>query len=427
MSLKLDQIAHQVFDALAHDYAGMAECDDRLGAQWDALVARSARTRLLNDRLLYQYVTQRLASLGDHNLCFLAGPNCSYTPETCGFDVRRHEDALFVTRAGQDGRVHAGDALTTINNSSLDAHLERVLGNPTGSDDPARQAWAPVLAQASHSRVRRTDGSMADLRLRRFPSLPGAAGPCSLATRDDGTIVLTVTQLDNGELGELIDAHACELAKAPRLVIDVRSCVGGAETNAYPLLDYLFDEDGDLHDIEGPEVVLTNYTVANCHRREMQIAQLRALARVRDDDETRTTLSWLDDNLETVRANRGKGYVEEVVEADSLPVHAGPKGQHVLLLTDVTCGDAAEWLVRLAQGSPRVTTVGRATMGTLDYANPLAMAFEDRFIFVYPMSKTKAAAEGRGMRGIGITPDIVVPFTPRECTEDVVLARALEA
>lgn len=426
MALKLDQIMQQVFDALAHDYAGMPECDDGLGKQWVTAFGAASRNKLLYDKLFYQYMTQRLAGLGDHNLCFLTGPNCSYTPETCGFDVRRYGDELWVTRARQDGRVKPGDAFVTINRSAPDDHLARAIGNPAGSADPERQQWEALLTQATHGLVRHADGSTTDLKIRRFPASLGACDPCTIDALSDGTLVIRVTQLDDGTLGALVDAHRDELARAPRLVIDVRTCSGGAEANAYPLLDYLFDEDGDLRDIEGPETVLTNYSAANCQRREAQIAQLRALAQVQDDEETRATLSWLDDNLQTVRANRGKGWVEEVVEADSLPVHAGPAGQRVVLLTDVVCADAAEWLVRIAAGSPRVTTVGRATQGSLDYANPLAMAFEDRFIFVYPMSKTKAAAQGQGMRGVGIAPDVCVPFTPRECTEDVILARALE-
>lgn len=54
------------------------------------------------------------------------------------------------------------------------------------------------------------------------------------------------------------------------------------------------------------------------------------------------------------------------------------------------------------------------------------MAFENRFIFVCPMTKTLAAAEGRGIRGKGIEPDVYVGFSPEECTKDVVLERALE-
>ena len=104
-----------------------------------------------------------------------------------------------------------------------------------------------------------------------------------------------------------------------------------------------------------------------------------------------------------------------------------PAGQRLVLLTDVTTADAAEWFVRTVSASARALTVGRATCGSLDYSNPLAMAFEDRFILVYPMTKTKACADGHGMRGVGLAPDVRVPLTPAECARDVVLERALQA
>ena len=425
MAMKLDQIARQALDALARDYAGMPECDDGLGRRWQSAFEAASRSKILYDKLFYQYMTQRLACLQDHNLCFIAGPNCSYAPEDCGFDVRRHGEGLYVTRVRQETRLQVGDVFESVNKQSLDECLAHMVGNQVNGDDPDRQLWGAVLTQATHGIVRHADGSVEDFRIRRFPLQLAAHGPCSCVTLDDGDCLLTVTQLDTGEIGEVIAAHRDELRAAGRLVIDLRTCSGGTEACAHPLLDYLFDDACDLAEIEDPEAILTNYTEANCDRREAQIAQLRTLAAAHDDEQTRSTLSWLDDNLQVIRANRGKGYVEETVQPDSHPIQAAPTGQRVLILTDVTTADAAEWLVRLARTSARVTVVGRATSGNLDYANPLAMAFEDRFILVYPMSKTKDAAEGRGMRGTGILPDHHVPFMPEECTRDVILQHAL--
>ena len=57
----------------------------------------------------------------------------------------------------------------------------------------------------------------------------------------------------------------------------------------------------------------------------------------------------------------------------------------LVVLTDTATADAAEWFARMAKDAPRATLVGRATLGNLDYSNPVAMAFENRFIFVYPI------------------------------------------
>lgn len=426
MAIKLDQIMMQVFDALAADYAGMPECDDGNEKQWVAACGKAWQNKILTDKLFYQYMTQRLIGLADRNLCFLTGPNCSYQPETCGFSVRRFGEELWVTSVREDTRLVPGDAIVAINKSKPAAHLSYAIGNPTGSDDPERQDWGFLLANSSHFVVRHADGTVQDLKTRRFPAAQSPQEPCRFETLEDGTCVLTVTELDDEDAAELLVSHRTEAEGAPRLVIDVRGCSGGMESMAYPLLDWLFDEATNLRDVLEPEVVLTNYTERNCVRREAQIEQLRRLSRVESDDEaTRAALGWLDENLEAVRANRGKGYVEETVQPEDLPIAAAPAGQKVLVLTDATTGDAAEWFARVAKKAERATVVGRATMGNLDYSNPLAIAFEDRFIFVYPMSKTKAAAEGHGIRGIGILPDVAVPFTPEECTRDLVLERAL--
>lgn len=424
MAMKLDQIVQQIFDALRKDYAGMPECDDGNERQWAAICTRAEKSKILTDKLFYQYMQQRLAGLGDRNLCFLTGPDASYQPESCGFRVRRFDDELYVTEVGTDTRLVPGDAIELINRNTPLKHLSYAIGNPTGSDDPDRQDWSFFLTNSSHFTVRHADGSRADMRTRRFPmaeALP--VRPCALKVLEDGTCVLTVSQFDNEEAAKLLAVHAGVAAKAPRLVFDLRGCSGGIESMAYPLLDWLFDENTNLNEVLEPEVVLTNYTATNCAHREAQIAQLRKLASVQGGEADE--LDWLDENLAAVRANRGKGYVEETVQPEDMPISAAPAGQKVLVLTDTTTADAAEWFASVARKAPRATQVGRATAGSLDYSNPLAMAFDNRFIFVYPMSKTKAAAEGHGMRGTGIVPDVTVPFTPEECIRDVVMERAL--
>ena len=92
----------------------------------------------------------------------------------------------------------------------------------------------------------------------------------------------------------------------------------------------------------------------------------------------------------------------------------------MFLLTSGHTADAAEWLASVAKKSTRAKQVGQATRGTLDYSNPVTLAFGDRFVFTYPMTKTVEAAQGKGIRGTGLTPDIA-------CQADEALKKALEA
>ena len=119
----------------------------------------------------------------------------------------------------------------------------------------------------------------------------------------------------------------------------------------------------------------------------------------------------------------GAGLLLEDAPIDPLAIKAVGTQQEVFLLTDVTCEDTGETLVRWCASSPKVTTIGRATMGDTEYLNPLTVAFDEDFAFTYPLSKTIAAATGTGITGIGIQPSVNVDWTPVECHEDVILQR----
>ena len=64
MTIRLDQTARQILQALESDYAGMPECDDGQGAHWARLVERAARSHALYDSTFYRYLSRRIAGLG---------------------------------------------------------------------------------------------------------------------------------------------------------------------------------------------------------------------------------------------------------------------------------------------------------------------------------------------------------------------------
>lgn len=418
-------IAEQVFDALDNDYAGFAAHDD--GGWWRALARRMAASGQLSESRLYQLVLRRVAALDDPAVRFLPGPGSAAGRTWCGFSARRLGDDLLVTRVQGDERMRVGDVLTRVDGCTPDEFAARIAGAsaPGGPLPAGRQDWGALLPFASRARVRRADGTERDFRLRSFPKPDEDLDPCELRFLDDGTAVLRVTQLDDDRAARLLQAQADLVRRAPRLVIDLRTCSGGMESNAYPLLGHLFSHDTTLAEVLGDEEVLTNYTQANCGRRERQVEQLRVLAAVRPGEGGPDLEAWVDQSLAAVRAHRGQGMVRETVECDDVAVPAGPQGQRVLVLTDFATADAAEWLARLAARSDRATLVGRATRGSLDFANAVSISFDDRFVLVYPMSMTAAASRREGTRGRGVAPQVEVPLTARECVDDVVLERAL--
>ena len=298
-------------------------------------------------------------------------------------------------------------------------------------DDHAGKAWHKLFRKADElglldddlleammqERLAHLDDP--NLRLMRLDANASAAlesAPCTLEVRGDAA-VLTVGNLDSTEAADLLTEHADQVRAAKKLVIDMRDCTGGVEQAAYPLLDWLFDEPTTLETLIGTQQVLTNYSTGACKARIAQFTQLKALIEAQGAGDT---TAWLDQGLQAAQESMGKGFVEESLAPAQLDIAAAPAGQRVFLLTSGRTADAAEWLASVAKKSTRAKQVGQATRGTLDYSNPVTLAFGDRFVFTYPMTKTVEAAQGQGIRSTGILPGIA-------CQADEALKKALEA
>lgn len=297
-------------------------------------------------------------------------------------------------------------------------------------DDHAGKAWHKLFRKADELGLLDDDLLEAmmqerfahlgdpNLRLMRLGANADSAfesAPCAFEMQGEAA-VLTVGNLDSTEAADLLAEHADQVRSAKTLVIDVRDCTGGVEQAAYPLLDWLFDEPTTLEALIGTQQVLTNYSTGACKARIQQFTQLKTLLEAQGAGDT---TAWLNQGLQAAQESMGKGFVEEALAPAQLDIAAAPAGQHVFLLTSERTADAAEWLAGVAKKSPRATQVGRATRGTLDYSNPVTLTFGDRFVFTYPMTKTVEAAQGKGIRGTGITPDVA-------CQAEEALAKALE-
>lgn len=297
-------------------------------------------------------------------------------------------------------------------------------------DDHAGKAWHKLFRKADElglldddlleammqERLAHLDDP--NLRLMRLGADASAAlesAPCTFEVQGDA-VVLTVGNLDSTEAADLLAEHADQVRTAKTLVIDVRDCAGGVEQAAYPLLNWLFDEPTTLETLIGTQQVLTNYSAGACKARIAQFTQLKALLEAQGAGDT---TAWLDQGLQAAQESMGKGFVKESLAPAQLDIAAAPADQCVFLLTSGRTADAAEWLASVAKKSTRAKQVGQATRGTLDYSNPVTLAFGDRFVFTYPMTKTVEAAQGKGIRTTGILPDIT-------CQAEEALAKALE-
>ena len=131
--------------------------------------------------------------------------------------------------------------------------------------------------------------------------------------------------------------------------------------------------------------------------------------------------------MEIWRQNYGKGLVYQppapAEEQYIVPAQRAPG--KVVLLTDTFCENEGEQFAAMCQrcGS-KVVTIGRPTMGTLDYYDCVHLAVNEHMTLSYPIRMTKAAYEGRGISEKGLPVDEYIPWTPEEIHEDRLLNRA---
>lgn len=86
------------------------------------------------------------------------------------------------------------------------------------------------------------------------------------------------------------------------------------------------------------------------------------------------------------------------------------------ILTDECCCSAGEYFVELASKSPKVSVVGRPTMGINDYSNCTNAVWGD-FYFAYPTSRDCRIDLGKGLLGKGVPVDEYIKWTPDSIDE----------
>ncbi len=408
---RYDYILKDIIRALQNDYVGAQE----LGSEYDSRFYINAcgaahHSDRMDDLLLLRYCSQMLATTFDTSLHFDLCPGDAYTPGTRGFYARRINDALIVTHVFEEARLKPGDAIVCINDAPPDQIRRDVQKNFFYALEPEREQWNGLLKMAETISLRLDDGTLKKLDLRSYPRQERQSHP-RLEQIDAHTVYLNPDILDGSPaLQELLYANSGLLSGCRKLILDLRSSSGPDPSAMIPLLPYLFSGKRRAGDVLPDEILLTNYTQRNC--------EWKAWALECAGDES----GWPD----RLRQRAGEGLTEEVLSFWDDPdlELQGLFGGKLILLTDTWCENAGEHLAEVAQALGGYT-LGRPTMGTLDYTNPVTVLCDSDFAITWPMSKRKSAAEGRGIKGKGLPVDEYIPFTAVEATCDLLLQRAI--
>ena len=349
-------------------------------------------------------------------------------PEALGFRLRVFEQRLFVEWADEATGLRKGDEIVAVAGKSIEETFQEHRAYFV-SQTPERHYldWARLLKYLKDVIVARGGEKLA-IHL----SDPSDT-PASLFEHyalDEQTYYMKMGDFSNElAIGQLYEQVFPKLATIKNLIIDVRVNHGGSDSLYFPLLKYLLPAGKGFNELElkdedyGMEIL---YTPTNVAHRLAQFDEFLQEERV--SEETRHQLEVMSADL---KANQDKGYVVYgAADEDGEDIFTREKGlvespERVILLADVMCGSSGDNFVDLMKKMPKVTVVGRPTLGILDYANCCTADFGD-FSLLYPTSRWLALDAGKGMTDKGVLPDVFVPWTPKHLERDVDLEVALQ-
>ena len=421
--MRYDLIFQEIVKTIRDDYAGRQEIRNIHISKMFASSLGNAFSKGTLDRLFFLRVMQQyFAVLQDRNLKLTLEDSEEYRASSRGFYTRRKGDSLYVTEVTQETRLRPGDKIIRIQSKTPGYFRTHLMQNIFGSDEEEREMWNGFLKMANNITVEHADGSTEKLELKSYAPEP-LLSEVSFRQVDETTVYLKIESFyDEEGIEQLVKEHKEALDACEKLIIDVRKNRGGYDDAYRPLLPYICDRSMMWKDFMGEQGIYTNYTKKNCERR---IAQLRPFAEGDDPEEA----AMAKDMIRETQNQFGVGYVYEkdrdlAVSEEKIVVGHAPK--QVILLTDTWCEDTGESFVQQCRRQERVKVIGRPTMGTIDYSNPITIDFGDGIRFTYPISRSRDCQKGRGVRRRGVRVDEYIPWTPAECTEDPILKRALE-
>ncbi|WP_221565084.1 S41 family peptidase [Alkalihalobacillus sp. TS-13] len=414
-----------IFDDVVHilhnDYSG---CVDKKG--WDNPSFYRNQIKKLNaaensDEMFVQIVQDYLLDFNDLHMSFKYIGEMKNTLYEVGFKVRRYNDLLYVVSTGKEKRVKPGDVITALDGIAIsdlvEIHKRRLM-----EQEAERENWNDILSLYNRASITDEAGKAFDIEVDKYEIEPVQA-EYSIEVMTEDTLFLKLTDFMNHDaIIKLISDNELLLVNHKNLIIDVRVNKGGSDLAYLELLPYLFD--GEVIDLKSFDdgVMLTNCTIRNV---ELRTKFLKNAFSTLEDVSTRNQINMM---INTLEEYKGKGFVEldfsDMEESLLLKTKSGPES--IILLTDVYCGSSGDSFVEICKNSRKVTVIGWPTLGLNDYSNLAVMGWDNKFELWYPTTKLSKVDEGKGMSGVGIQPDIYIPWSPDHIKQDIDLQKALE-
>lgn len=333
--------------------------------------------------------------------------------QNLNFKVQRYKDALYVTGAAQSSGLKKGNKIVEVDGIPVREfalqHAEFMYGE---IEERQSYGWHRLLKFCNSVTVEVEDGTLQTLPI----LLDGEWEENEKYFCKDLANNITYMRLadfdDEESIQSMYTANEELLGKSRYFIIDVRGNSGGSISSFFPLMKYCLPVGKTINDFcLKLSNVETNYTERNCNSRLELIEQYRQMEL---PEETIRMLDAMEAELEKYK---GKGFVEDSQDME-LPVVGEDGVEHVYIITDENCASSGDAFVEIMSVSPKVTIVGRPTMGIQDYSSVCTVALGD-FSFVYPTTRLTAIDKGIMQTGNGVAVDVYVPWTPDFLTRDV--------
>ena len=341
-----------------------------------------------------------------------------FTDETLGsigFSVMRQEDVLYVVKANADTGLVVGDRIIEIDGKSINdiARKESTFFMKETAEREGK-TWPLVLKFYHTVTVLHQDNTKEDISI--ILNSKGKDEPRYVFKEyENGTLYLKLADFaDLSAINQLYEDCKDTLNDCKKLIVDVRRNGGGADSAFAPLLEYCFPEGKAVTDYYKPEYPMeVNYSTRNCKDR------IQLLKNLFGDSIPEDMAPMLNKMIADNTENMGKGFIESNDEfVDGIIGRKQP--EKVFVITDEGCASSGDAFVEVMSFSPKVTIVGRPTMGITDYSNCTMVSFDD-FKLIYPTSRDKRIDHGKGLAHKGVPVDYYIPWSSENLDKDIEL------
>lgn len=343
-----------------------------------------------------------------------------------GFSLRYYGGKLYVTEAEAETGLVKGDCLTHLGGQTIKT-CQALYADFLTSKNPEYQfmQWRRLALRLGQVNLLR-QGKEKSLHLKWLDSERDSSNDFAWEQITPDTVYVKLENFwDEGKLQALYAESKDAISSSCNLIIDVRVNHGGSDVHYYPLLVHGLPAGKGFADVVdqgedfGMEILYTERNV------DLRLAIMEE--QLQSPHLTEDIRAFVERFISDLKTNRGKGFVRYDGDDDDWPdknLRGSVFPKQVVVLSDVMCGSSGDNFVATMKNLPKVTVMGRGTMGVLDYSNCCSLELDD-YKLLFPTSRWLAIDDNKGMTDKGIEPDIVIPWTPEHLAHDVDLEKAL--